>query len=319
MSIFYKDKMVSNLQQEIITSVPEEFHLERIDKFISSSLEANFSRTYIQKLIKENRILVNQKSVKANYKIKGNDQIIINLPSIEKQELQGEEIKLEIVYEDQEVLVINKQPGLVIHPSPGNWQGTLVNAILWYYPEIKKVGETGRPGIVHRLDKDTSGLMVVAKTKEAYENLVAQFSAREVKKEYTALVQGKPNKDSFTIKNFLRKHKKYRHKMTVAEEGKEAITEIFLEKVYSTDYGVFSLLKASPKTGRTHQIRVHLSSSGLPIIGDPIYSKKWKKYKTPFLLLASTSLEFLNPFSKEREKFKIDLPDHFFKFVNKLK
>jgi len=298
--------------------VPEENHLERIDKFISSCLEIDFSRTYIQRLIKNGDIKANNKIIKSNYKVKKNDNISLSFPLTENIELKVEDLPLNIVYEDDQILVINKQPNLVIHPSPGHYKGTLVNGLLFYYPKIALVGEKNRPGIVHRLDKNTSGLMVVAKTDESYQNLVAQFATRKVKKTYSAIVQGKVKEEHFIINYPLAKHKKYRHKMAVSKEGKEAITEIFLEKIWTLPTGSFSFLKVNLHTGRTHQIRAHLSYTGNSVVGDPLYSKKWKKHKVPFLLLASTSLEFFHPLSLKKIQFKIDLPNHFIKFIKRL-
>ncbi len=299
--------------------VPEEYHLERIDTFLASALEVDFSRSYIQKLIKGNSILVNGKEIKANYKVKTDDCISITLPEPDEIEIYPEDIPLNIVYEDDDIAVINKQPGLVVHVGPGNYTSTLVNALLFHVKKLSTAGDSYRPGIVHRLDRDTAGLMVISKTDEAYYNLVEQFSGRKVKKKYAAIVTGKPSEDSEIIEKSIGRHKKYRHKMTLTEDGKEAITEYRIDKIWHAPGGaVFTLLDVRIYTGRTHQIRVHLSSMGHPIVGDKIYSKKWMKYKLPYLLLCSTELSFSHPITGEEMMFNAEYPGHFKNFMAKL-
>ncbi len=298
--------------------VPEENHLERIDRFLVNSLEMEISRSYLQKLIKNGQIIVNNSTTRANYKVKTDDSIEIRFPAPEVLQLQPEDIPLDILFEDRSLAVINKQPGLVIHPGPGNWEGTLVNGLLYHLSDLSAIGDTVRPGIVHRLDKDTSGLLVVAKSDTAHRSLVDQFASRQVKKKYMAIVKGKPGKSGDTINMPIARHGKYRHKMTVREDGKEAITEYRINRKWNTQTGIYSLLDIEIHTGRTHQIRVHLSSMGTPIIGDPIYSKKWEKYKVPYLLLASVYLGFTHPESGESVSFTAELPEHMRKFIIKL-
>jgi 23S rRNA pseudouridine1911/1915/1917 synthase len=304
--------------EKINLIVPEENHLERIDTFLVNSLEMKISRSYLQKLIKNEQILVNNSTTRANYKVKSDDSIDISFPPPKVLDLHPENIPLEILFEDKSVAVINKQPGLVIHPGPGNWEGTMVNGLLYHLNELSAIGDTIRPGIVHRLDKDTSGLVVVAKSDAAHRSLVDQFSSRRVKKKYAAIVKGKPGKSGDIINMPIARHGKYRHKMTVREDGKEAITEYRINRIWNTQTGIYSLLDLVIQTGRTHQIRVHLSSLGNPIIGDPIYSKKWEKHKVPYLLLASVYLEFTHPESGEQVSFSAALPEHMLKFINKL-
>jgi 23S rRNA pseudouridine1911/1915/1917 synthase len=304
--------------EKIYLVVPEENHLERIDKFLVNSLEMEISRSYLQKLIKNEQILVNNLTTRANYKVKTDDSIELTFPPPRKLELQPENIPLDILFEDKYIAVINKQPGLVIHPGPGNWQGTMVNGLLYHLSELSAIGDIIRPGIVHRLDKDTSGLLVVAKSDAAHRSLVDQFSSRQVIKKYSAIAKGRPKKPGDTIDLPIARHRKYRHKMTIREDGKEAVTEYRINRIWNTQAGIFSMLDITIHTGRTHQIRVHLSSMGNPIIGDPIYSKKWEKYKVPYLLLASIYLEFTHPNSGERISFSAELPEHMVKFMNKL-
>jgi len=293
-------------------TVPEENNLDRIDKFLSASLELDLSRSYIQKLIRGGDIRVNGSVIKQNYKVKTDDEIAVTVPEPEPLDLEPENIPLDIVYRDQSIIVINKQPGLVVHPGPGNWNRTLVNGLLYHVRDLSSIGGVARPGIVHRLDKDTAGLMVVA----AF--LTGEFSGRRVRKKYAALVVGKPRKDHEVIDRPIGRHRKYRHKMCVDEKGREAVTEITVKKVFNGRLGVFTLLDIDLHTGRTHQIRVHLSSEGIPIVGDPIYSKKWEKYRVPYLLLASVSLEFAHPADGRIMTFTADYPEHMRAFIEKI-
>jgi 23S rRNA pseudouridine1911/1915/1917 synthase len=175
-----------------------------------------------------------------------------------------------------------------------------------------------RPGIVHRLDKDTSGLMVIAKDDASHRFLTGEFSERRVRKKYAAVVVGKPRADHELIDQPIARHRIYRHKMTIDVKGRDAVTEYKVKQVWNSRLGVFSLLDIDLHTGRTHQIRVHLSAAGIPIVGDPIYSKKWEKYRVPYLLLASTMLEFTHPSSGETMTFHADLPEHMRQFIEKI-
>lgn len=304
--------------EKIELVVPEEYHLERIDKFLTNALEIDLSRTYIQKLIKGNNILVNGKEIKQNYKIKTEDNIIISIPEPETLTLIPRDIPLNIIYEDKSIAVINKQPGLVVHPGPGNWDNTLVNALLFHLSELSSIGGVIRPGIVHRLDKDTSGLMVIAKDDISHKSLSDDFSERRIVKRYAAIVNERPDEQSGIIDKPIGRHPKYRHKMTILDQGREALTEFRIKKIWNTKIGVFSFLDLTIHTGRTHQIRVHLSSIGHPVICDPVYSKKWAKYKVPYLLLAAVYLEFNHPKSGEKMRFEAPLPEHMVNFINKL-
>jgi 23S rRNA pseudouridine1911/1915/1917 synthase len=297
--------------------VPEEYHLERIDRFLAGSLELDLSRSYIQKLIHDDTITVNGNSIKQNYKVKEDDCIKIVIPEPEELDILPEDIPLEIVYQDASIAVINKQPGLVVHPGPGNWDSTLVNALLFHLKDLSSIGGQVRPGIVHRLDKDTSGLMVVAKNDRAHQLLTAEFADRRVTKRYCAVVAGKPDERHFFVDSPIARHPKYRHKMTVWDEGKEALTEVFCKKIINSRQGIFSFFDVRLHTGRTHQIRVHLSSMSLPIVGDTVYSKKWAKYRVPYLLLASVYLEFTHPDTGQRVSFEAPLPDHITQFLEK--
>ncbi len=298
--------------------VPEENNLERADRFLTSSLELDLSRSYIQKLIKGGAIRVNEAAIKQNYKVKTDDRIMIDIPEPAPLELEPQDIPLEIVYQDSSIVVVNKQPGLVVHPGPGNWDRTLVNGLLYHVRDLSSIGGVARPGIVHRLDKDTSGLMVIAKDDASHRFLAGEFGDRRVRKKYTAVVVGKPGTDHALIEQPIARHRKYRHKMTVDEKGKEAVTEYRVRRVWNSRPGVFTLLDIDLHTGRTHQIRVHLSAAGIPIVGDPIYSKKWEKYRVPYLLLSSVELSFTHPASGETMTFRAEMPRHMKDFIEKI-
>ncbi len=299
-------------------TVPEEYHLERIDRVIIACLEADMSRSYLQRLIKNSNVLVNDETIKANYKAKEGDVVRITIPEPEVLELTPQDIPLNILYQDQDILVINKQPGLVVHPGPGNWDNTLVNALLYHIKDLSSIGGTVRPGIVHRLDKDTTGIMIIAKNDIAHKGLVDQFAERTVTKHYAAITTGKPKQNTFRIDEPIARHRVYRHKMTVDPSGKVAVSDFTLQKFWNIQGEVFSHFKIHILTGRTHQIRVHCSSIGMPIIGDQIYSKKWQKYKVTYLLLASTYLAFKHPVTKKDLEFTIDMPQHMADFIEKL-
>lgn len=298
--------------------VPEESDHARIDVFLAHSLELDFSRSYIQKLIRAGHVRVNGLAIRPNHRVRPDESIELEIPEPEKLDLEAEDLPLPILYEDSSLAVVNKPAGMVAHPGGGHRQGTLVNALLHHIRDLSSIGGTERPGIVHRLDKDTAGLMLVAKEDLAHRFLMEEFAGRRVVKRYTALCSGKPREDHGVIDGPIGRHPTYRHKMTVRDGGRQAITEFRLTRVWHTPTGVFSLMDILLHTGRTHQIRVHLSSSGLPIVGDPLYSKKWEKYGVPYLLLASVFLEFTHPRTGERMSFQTPVPQHIADFIKKL-
>lgn len=298
--------------------VPEELEGERIDKFCAIVLEQNFSRSFLQKLIKANALRVNDEAVKQNYRVKKNDRIEIFIPEPEKIEIVPEDVPFDIVYEDDDLAVINKPAGVVVHPGAGNWRGTLVNGLLFRLKNLSSIGGVERPGIVHRLDKDTAGLLLIAKNDRSHKSLSDQFSQRKIEKKYEAIVIGKPAHAYGIIDRPIGRHPVYRHKMVVSDDGKEAVTEYTIKKIWNTPEGVFSLLEIRLHTGRTHQIRVHLSSIGLPIVADPIYSKKHDRFKVPFIMLASRKISFEHPTTQKQMSFEAPLPPHILQFIEKL-
>lgn len=286
----------------------------RIDKYISLKLE-NISRANIQKMIENGDILVNGKNVKVSYKVEENDEIKITFEEPKESHLEAEDIPLNIVYEDEDIIVVNKQKGLVVHPGNGNPNGTLVNAIMSHCKDsLSGIGGEIRPGIVHRLDKDTSGLLIIAKNDEAHLNIAEQIKNHEVKKTYLALVRGRIKETEATIDMPIARDEKNRIKMAVDKKGKSAITHFKVIKKYEN----YTFLEVNIETGRTHQIRVHLSKIGFPIVGDSVYSNGKNPFGVEGQMLHSYRLEFKHPRTGEILKLEAKLPQYFQDVLDKL-
>jgi len=286
-------------------------NLERIDKFLVDTLEE--SRSKIQAMIKDGSILVNGETIKANYKVKVNDKITIEEMTEREFELEAEDIEIEIVYEDDDLLVVNKNHHLVVHPGAGNQSGTLVNALLYHVKDFKAIKGEIRPGIVHRIDKETSGLLVVAKTDKALADLSEQMKNKTVTRKYVALVEGVIPHNLGKINAPIGRDTKNRQKMAVTEKGKPSITNF---KVL-TRYDKYTLIECILETGRTHQIRVHLDYIGFPVVGDPKYGRRKTETKDGQFLHAKI-LGFIHPTTKEYLEFTADLPEYFQEFLNTL-
>ena len=286
----------------------------RLDAYIASKKE-NISRTNIQRLIEEGSILVNGQKKKISYKVQIGDGIEINIPEAKETDIKAEDIPLEIVYEDSDIIVVNKPKGMVVHPANGNPDGTLVNAIMNICKgSLSGIGGEIRPGIVHRLDKDTSGLLIVAKNDLAHINMSTQIKNREVKKIYIALVKGNINENEATINMPIGRSTKDRKKMAVRKEGKEAVTHFKVLK----RYGDYTLLKIKIDTGRTHQIRVHMAEIGHPVVGDMVYSKGKNEFDVEGQMLHATSLDFKHPITGKEMHLEADLPEYFKNVLNEL-
>ena len=287
--------------------IPKEGEGIRIDKYLGDTI-SDLSREMIIKLIKDGEVLVNGKNVKSSYKATENDEVIINIPEPKEINIVPQDIPLNIVYEDQDILVINKQKGLVVHPGNGNEDGTLVNAIMAYCKkDLSGIGGVIRPGIVHRIDKDTSGILIIAKNDKAHLNISEQIKNHQVKKTYIALVRGIVKENEATINMPIGRSTKDRTKMAVDRNGKEAITHFSVIKRYED----MTLLKVRIETGRTHQIRVHLSHIGYPIIGDNVYSNGKNKFNVVGQMLHSYEIEFTHPTTGEKMILKAELPEYF--------
>lgn len=286
----------------------------RIDTYLSENEE--YSRTAIQRLIDEEKILVNGKRIKASYKVKNGDKIEIEEEKPKEIELKAQNIPLEILYEDNDIIIVNKPKGMVVHPANGNPDGTLVNAIMAICKDsLSGIGGEIRPGIVHRLDKNTSGAIIVAKNDKAHIELSKQLKNHEIKKTYIALVRGIVKENNATINMPIARSKTDRKKMAVDKNGKEAITHFkVLER-----FDDCTLLEVNIETGRTHQIRVHLSHIGYPIIGDDVYSNGKNRWNVKGQCLHAKSLDFKHPITGKQMHIEAPLPKYLTDILKELK
>lgn len=279
----------------------------RLDVYISDKYN-ELSRTMIQKLIEEGNIQVNHKNKKISYKVQLGDEIEIQIPQAKETNLKPQDIPIEVVYEDDDIIVVNKPKGLVVHPANGNPDGTLVNAIMAMCKEsLSGIGGELRPGIVHRLDKDTSGLLIVAKNDKAHINMSEQIKNREIRKIYIALVRGVIEEDEATIDMPIGRSTKDRKKMAVVKSGKQAVTHFKVLKRYPK----YTLLEVKIDTGRTHQIRVHMAEIGHPVIGDMVYSNGKNDFGVEGQMLHAKSLDFKHPITGKQMHLEADLPEYF--------
>lgn len=287
---------------------------KRLDIYIAENFN-ELSRTMIKKIIESNNILVNDKSEKVSYKVQANDNISIDVPEAKETKLKAQEIPLDIIYEDSDIIVVNKPKGMVVHPANGNPDGTLVNAILSICKNsLSGIGGELRPGIVHRLDKDTSGLIIVAKNDKAHINMSEQIKERNVKKTYIALVRGNVPEEEATINMPIGRSTKDRKKMAVTKNGKQAITHFKVLKRYSK----YTLLEIKIETGRTHQIRVHMAEIGYPVVGDAVYSNGKNEFGIEGQMLHAYKLEFMHPITNKHMELTAPLPQYFEEILKKL-
>ncbi|MCL1994866.1 MAG: RluA family pseudouridine synthase [Defluviitaleaceae bacterium] len=276
----------------------------------------NFSRSYIQNLIKNEQIFVNGKHVKAGEKLKKGDKIKV-LPQAPKGlDVVAENIPIDIVYEDKDLLVVNKEKGMVVHPAPGHDSGTLVNALLYHCESLSGINGTVRPGIVHRIDKDTSGLLVVAKNDAAHRGLSEQLASHAIERAYVAIAFGKIKEDCFTINAGIGRNPVHRKKMAVTDRGsKPAITNIEVLGRFFYKNTNYTHIKARLQTGRTHQIRVHMAHVGHPLVGDRVYGYEKQPFKTDGQVLHALELGFRHPVTGEQKGFVSPLPPYFVKIL----
>lgn len=287
---------------------------QRIDAYISQT-QKNVSRSMVQKLMQDEKILVNGKTVKTSYKVQFDDEIEITIPELQEISAKPEDIPLDILYEDDDIIVLNKEKGMVVHPANGNPDGTLVNAVLSHCKEsLSGIGGMIRPGIIHRLDKDTSGAIIIAKNDQAHINISEQIKNREVVKKYIALVRGNILEQNATINMPIARSDKDRKKMAVDKSGKEAITHFEVLKRYEK----YTLLDVKIDTGRTHQIRVHMAEIGHPVVGDFVYSNGKNEFNIQGQMLHAKSLEFIHPTTNEKMKIEAPLPKYFEDIIHKL-
>lgn len=289
----------------------------RLDKYLSDKLE-DMTRSYLKKLISDDKaVLVNGNPAKPNYKLKPGDIIELAVPEPIELEIKAENISLDIVYEDNDMLVVNKPQGMVVHPAAGNYTGTLVNALLYHCGDsLSGINDEKRPGIVHRIDKDTSGLLLVAKNDNAHQKLSSQIKEHSLTRAYKALVHGNIKQDSGRIDAPIGRHPSDRKKMTITDKNsREAVTNFrVLER-----YGRYTFVECILETGRTHQIRVHMSKNGHPIVGDKTYGVKKEEFNLTGQLLHAYKVGFIHPVSGEYMEFVSELPDYYMNVLDRLR
>ena len=302
---------ITDMEKEKILTV--DVPADRLDKYLTSATD--FSRSRIQSAITSGEIKVNGTAVKPGDKLKPGDVVTVAIEPPREAEVVPENIPIEIVYQDEWLAVINKPQGMVVHPAPGHADGTLVGALLWHIGDLSGIGGELRPGIVHRLDKDTSGLIVIAKNDEAHAALAAQMADKSARRIYHAIVHGGFAEDTMTIDKSIGRSRTDRKKMAIDRGGRHAVTHIcVLER-----FGEFTYVEASLETGRTHQIRLHLSSIGRPVAGDTVYGPNTPRLHDKGQLLHAGTLIFRHPKTGEEMEFHAPLPDYFEQVLGKLR
>ena len=312
--------MTSNFSQEkektIEYTVTKQEEGKRIDRFLSEQAE-DMSRSYLQKLLKDGRVTIQGKACKSSYKVEEGDHILLTLPPDQILELTAENIPMDILYEDEDLLVVNKPKDMVVHPAAGHYSGTLVNALMYHCgDQLSGINGVMRPGIVHRIDKDTTGALVICKTDRAHHSLAEQLSVHSITRRYRALVWNNIKEEEGTVNAPIGRDPKNRKKMAINySNGKEAITHYrVLER-----FGKFTYIECELETGRTHQIRVHMTSIGHPLLGDEVYGPSRSSFKLQGQCLHAMVLGFIHPVRKEYMEFTAPLPDYFEKLLLQLK
>jgi hypothetical protein len=287
----------------------------RIDVFLNNHIE-ELSRTYIQKLIKDGYASVNGKPIKNNFKLKPLDKVKLNIPETSEPDIIGEDIQLDIVYEDDDVILINKPKNMVVHPAPGHYSGTLVNALMNHCKNLSGINGVLRPGIVHRIDMDTTGIIIACKNDLAHKFISEQLKVHSIKRKYKAVVHGNLKEDEGVIDKPIGRHDIDRKKMSVnAKHSKQAITHYkVIERFKSA-----TLIECELETGRTHQIRVHMASINHPLYGDSVYGYDKEKYQLDGQVLHAETLGFIHPTTKEYMEFNVEIPEYFKELLRKLR
>lgn len=301
---------------EYFTAAPEKDEAgKRIDVYISQYRD-DLSRSQVQKLITDGKVTVNGKNTKSNYRLREKDIIDIEIPDPEPLDIEAEDISLNILYEDSDVIVIDKPQGMVVHPAPGHYSGTVVNALMYHCKDsLSGINGCMRPGIVHRIDMNTSGIIVAAKSDAAHKSLAVQFAEHSINRRYRAIVVGNIKEDTLTVDKPIGRNPKDRKKMAIVEGGKRAVTHFtVLER-----FGRYTYIEASLETGRTHQIRVHMAYSGHPLLGDNIYGSEKQPYKLMGQVLHAGLLGFVHPTTGEYMEFRSEVPEYFEKLLGRFR
>ena len=296
-------------------TVPEKDEGERIDRFLAASGE--YSRSFLQKLLKAEKVLVNDCAVKSSYRLEAGDSITFEVPEPEDIHIEAEDIPLDIVYEDASVILVNKPKGMVVHPAPGHYSGTLVNALMYHCRnDLSGINGELRPGIVHRIDRDTTGILIVCKNDAAHRFVAEQLKEHSITRRYFAIVRGNLTEDEGTVDKPIGRHPTDRKKMSINEKhGRRAVTHYrVLER-----FGDYTYITCRLETGRTHQIRVHMASLHHPLLGDTVYGPEKQPYKTEGQVLHAGVLGFIHPETKEYMEVSVPLPDYFEELLDKLR
>lgn len=286
----------------------------RLDAYVSKKIEDK-SRSFIQNLINEEKILVNHKIEKSKYKVKKDDEIVAEIPEPVELETAPEDIYIDIIHEDDDIVIINKPQGMVVHPAPGNYSGTLVNALLHHCRDLSGINGVIRPGIVHRIDKDTTGILVIAKNDNAHNKLAEQLADHSMDRTYYAIVEGVVKEDAGIVDKPIGRDPKTRVKMAIVKDGKRAVTHYEVIERFEKN----TLIKCNLETGRTHQIRVHMAHIGHPLIGDSVYGYKKQRFNLEGQALHAKSLGFIHPTTGKYAFFDSDLPKYFVDIIDKLR
>lgn len=301
---------------EVVFDILPEQEDERIDKCISNYME-NLSRSYIQKIIKDGNVFVNDRAVKANYRVKTEDNIRFILPDSIEPDIPAQNIPLDILYEDQDILIVNKPKNMVVHPAPGHYEGTLVNAIMYHCKgELSGINGVMRPGIVHRIDKDTTGSLIVCKNDSSHNAIAELLKTHDITRKYRAIVYGNIVEEKGTVNTPIGRHPNDRKKMAINEKnGKCAVTHYrVLER-----FGKYTYIECQLETGRTHQIRVHMASIGHPLLGDEVYSGRKSPFKLEGQVLHAMTIGFKHPGNGEYMEFEAPLPEYFERLLSVLR
>lgn len=288
--------------------VTEEWEDERIDKCINSLIDS-LSRSYIQKLIKDGQVFVNGNPVKANYRIKTEDEIVFQIPESVEPDIKPEDIPLSVLYEDEDILIVNKPKGMVVHPAAGHYSGTLVNAVMYHCKgQLSGINGIMRPGIVHRIDMDTTGSIIICKNDSAHNCIAAQLKEHSITRKYRAICHGVLKEDEYTIHKPIGRHPVERKKMAVNEKnGKDAVTHVKVLKRFEK----YTYIECELETGRTHQIRVHMASIGHPLLGDEVYGTAKSSFKLEGQTLHAMTLGVIHPKTGEYLEVNAPLPEYF--------